>query len=257
MGVPGLPQLNIPGMSAQSANPFSMSAMSGGGSPFSGFGAGNSGMPSFGMPGMGMPGMQSMGGMGSLGLSSEITGLMSMLGTMMAGIGALISALLMGIMSGSISGKAPAGSGSAAGAPMASQGGSGSPASSASSTGSSSGTQPIAAGRNPDGSNVRATQTLEDYKKRFGVTNLGIWGDEAHQKTKSDHNTGDAVDLGVSSIEQGNQVRDALLQEAQARGIKYIIFNRQIWSAERSNEGWRPYDGSNPHTGHVHVSFNA
>jgi hypothetical protein len=98
---------------------------------------------------------------------------------------------------------------------------------------------------------------MKDYKQRFGVTNLGIWGDEAHKKTKSDHNTGDAADLGISSISQGQQVADALLQEAEARGIKYIIFNRKIWSVERKNEGWRPYTGSNPHTDHVHASFYA
>ncbi len=118
-------------------------------------------------------------------------------------------------------------------------------------------TQPIAEGRNADGSNVRATQTLEDYQERFGVSNLGIWGDEAHKKRKSDHNTGDALDLGVSSIDQGQSVADALVSEAQARGIKYIIFNHQIWSTERQGEGWRPYTGSNPHTTHVHTSFNA
>lgn len=116
-------------------------------------------------------------------------------------------------------------------------------------------TQPIAKGRNKDGSNVRATKTMEDYKKRFGVTNLGIWGDEAHKKTKSDHNSGDAADLGISSIEQGKPVADALIKEAEARGVKYIIFNRKIWSVDRKNEGWRPYSGKDPHTNHVHVSF--
>lgn len=118
-------------------------------------------------------------------------------------------------------------------------------------------TKPIASGRNTDGSNVRATETLADYEKRFQVTNSGIWGDKAHQARKSDHNTGDAVDLGVKSLDQGQQVADSLLNEAEARGVKYIIFNHKIWSSERKDEGWRPYKGDNPHTGHVHVSFDA
>lgn len=253
MGIPGLPQLNIPGMGSGSSGTGALNAGGlGGGSDLFSMGGGG-GLTSFGLPGMGSPAAAgNMNNIGSIpGISSEITGLVSMLGTMMGGLMTMIAALLAGIANGSISGTAPPGSGGGAGATQTSQGGGGS------SGAGSSGTQPIGAGRNSDGSNVRATQTLEDYKERFGVTNLGIWGDEAHQKRKSDHNTGDAVDLGVSSIDQGNQVRDALLQEAEARGIKYIIFNRQIWSAERSDEGWRPYTGSNAHTSHVHVSFNA
>ena len=34
----------------------------------------------------------------------------------------------------------------------------------------------------------------------------------------------------------------------------YVIFNRRIISTDRLAAGWRPYDGVNPHTTHVHVS---
>lgn len=34
----------------------------------------------------------------------------------------------------------------------------------------------------------------------------------------------------------------------------YVIYNRRIISTARLSAGWRPYDGVNPHTTHVHVS---
>ncbi|MEV6301790.1 VCBS repeat-containing protein [Actinoplanes sp. NPDC051861] len=39
-------------------------------------------------------------------------------------------------------------------------------------------------------------------------------------------------------------------------GVMYIIWNRRIISAERINEGWRPYTESNPHTDHIHISLS-
>jgi hypothetical protein len=63
--------------------------------------------------------------------------------------------------------------------------------------------------------------------------------------------------VGVSSIGEGNNiVRDVIAGNGNGpyRGyVKYIIFNRQIWNP---SQGTRPYSGSNPHTTHVHVSFN-
>jgi hypothetical protein len=42
---------------------------------------------------------------------------------------------------------------------------------------------------------------------------------------------------------------------ARRLGIMYIIWNRRIWSAARQDEGWRDYNGDNPHTDHIHFSF--
>ena len=111
-----------------------------------------------------------------------------------------------------------------------------------------------------DGINPFALSTFEDVSKEFkGVANLGYWGDKSHKARKSDHNLGDAVDLGIKDIETGNNIASKLVQEANDRNIKYIIFNRQIWNAK---DGWKTYtpnksNGNNPHTDHVHVSFNA
>ena len=106
------------------------------------------------------------------------------------------------------------------------------------------------------GVNPLVLKTQKDIFKQFSdVTNLGIWGDKAHQKRKSDHNTGDAQDFGIKDIESGNAIANKLIAEAKERGIKYIVFNNKIWNPSISNE-WRPYRGSNPHKTHVHVSYN-
>ena len=111
-------------------------------------------------------------------------------------------------------------------------------------------------GSKSSGANPIAEQTWNDISSDFkGVKHLGIWGDKRHQKTKSDHNTGDALDIGIVDLDQGSKIAQKLLQEANDRNIKYVIFNKQIWNPSISNE-WRPYKGDNPHTSHVHVSFN-
>jgi hypothetical protein len=106
------------------------------------------------------------------------------------------------------------------------------------------------------GANPVAEQTWEEVSSQFeGVKNLGIWGDKRHQKTKSDHNSGDALDIGINDPGQGEQIAQKLIKEAQDKNIKYIIWNKQIWNPSVS-DSWRPYNGDNPHTSHVHVSFN-
>lgn len=123
------------------------------------------------------------------------------------------------------------------------------------SSGSTSSASPTSA-RKSSGANPIAEQTWEEISSEFeGVKHLGIWGDKRHQKTKSDHNTGDALDIGIKSKEQGEQIAQKLLKEAADRNIKYVIWNRQIWNPSVSNQ-WRPYNGDNPHDTHVHVSFN-
>lgn len=106
------------------------------------------------------------------------------------------------------------------------------------------------------GVNPLAKSTWQDVSSQYpGVKFLGIWGDKRHQKTDSDHNTGDALDIGITGVDQGNQIAQRMIKEAADRNVKYIIWNRQIWNPSESNS-WRPYKGKNPHTTHVHVSFN-
>ena len=115
----------------------------------------------------------------------------------------------------------------------------------------SSGSSSSSSGTNPE-----ALETWDDISTEFrGVENLGIWGDKKHRARKSDHNSGDALDIGITSPEQGTQIAQKLIKEAQDRNISYIIWNKQIWNPSVSND-WRPYSGENDHTSHVHVSFN-
>ena len=106
----------------------------------------------------------------------------------------------------------------------------------------------------PPGENPMARKTFRDFQTEFsGITNMGIWGDARHKEKKSDHNTADALDIGIKNVDQGNQVVQKLIKEAKDRNIKYIIFNSRIWDAKSNT--WSAYYGDNPHKTHVHTSF--
>lgn len=78
----------------------------------------------------------------------------------------------------------------------------------------------------------------------------------------SDHNTGRAVDIMIpdykSNAALGQAIAEHLRANASRLGITYVIWNQQIWSVQRSREGWRrmPNRGSDNanHKNHVHVS---
>ncbi len=89
---------------------------------------------------------------------------------------------------------------------------------------------------------------------------------------RSEHKEGRALDymLNVENDNERGIANDILKwmlttdqygnKHAMARrlGIMYMIWNRQIWSANRASEGWRPYscDGSanDCHTNHIHFT---
>lgn len=103
----------------------------------------------------------------------------------------------------------------------------------------------------------------------------GSVGDDAHQDSQSDHNpdeTGNvpirdadkvnevhAIDVDIDlkvpglSMEKTVQFLLARCRSGAENRLRYIIFNRRIWSA--SND-WREqaYRGKNPHTEHAHFS---
>lgn len=82
----------------------------------------------------------------------------------------------------------------------------------------------------------------------------GIMGDASHQARKSDHNDGNAFDV-THDPDNGCDGETIAALAQQDRRTKYVIWNKQIWSVARQSEGWRPYDGANPHTHHCHVSI--
>jgi hypothetical protein len=71
----------------------------------------------------------------------------------------------------------------------------------------------------------------------------------------SDHNTGLAVDL---THDPKNGIDCAVIFEKlkDDKRVKYLIFNKKIWSKERAKEGNRKYSGSNGHVHHLHISIN-
>lgn len=88
----------------------------------------------------------------------------------------------------------------------------------------------------------------------------GICGDPAHQARVSDHNSGDAVDPtndprnGFDAHAHADMLRIRVLA-GQAPWVKYIISNARIFNPSVSPD-WRRYRGSNPHTGHAHISIH-
>ena len=102
-------------------------------------------------------------------------------------------------------------------------------------------------------------QALRDATARWGSRSRasdGIMGDARHQKRKSDHNLGNAFDLthdpanGVDC----EQLSRLVIDDPR---VTYVIWNKQIYNRARASEGWRAYNGPNPHTHHMHVSINA
>lgn len=95
---------------------------------------------------------------------------------------------------------------------------------------------------------------------RSKVSDGGI-GDAAHSSRTSDHNpiagTGQVCARDFTHDPAGgldcHVLAVALVKSGDAR-IKYIIWNRRIWTL---NLGWQPYGGDNPHTKHLHLSVRS
>ena len=80
-----------------------------------------------------------------------------------------------------------------------------------------------------------------------------------------DHQTGRAIDAMTTDMAVGTKIAEWAKANASALGIKYIIWDEQIWSQERAAEGWRQCgtaeascysgpDDTQAHRDHVHVS---
>lgn len=82
----------------------------------------------------------------------------------------------------------------------------------------------------------------------FGIKNIGGYATSGHIKN-SDHYTGKALDFMTYN---GQGLADYTVANAGSLGVKYVIWNRQIW---QPGSGWTKYTGTSPHTDHVHVSF--
>lgn len=101
------------------------------------------------------------------------------------------------------------------------------------------------------------TAKAADYwGSRYGILNIGGYREKG-SVPGSDHPKGRALDFMINNIKNGKATGTALandlIKNYKAWNIKYVIWNRYIWSPGR---GWRKYNGPSPHTDHVHASFN-
>jgi hypothetical protein len=88
----------------------------------------------------------------------------------------------------------------------------------------------------------------------------GTIGDRAHASRASDHNPrGGIVHAWDCTHHPGvwdaHSFADRLLRSRDPR-IKYLISNRRIGSAKHGWK-WARYTGSNPHSGHLHISIHS
>lgn len=94
----------------------------------------------------------------------------------------------------------------------------------------------------------------------------GTIGDAAHAQTNSDHNPRLIAGAGTTPVvTAGDFTHDPqhgadmaaiseALRRSRDRRIKYVIFNRRIFSATNTPWTWRTYSGASAHTEHMHVS---
>jgi hypothetical protein len=122
----------------------------------------------------------------------------------------------------------------------------------------------------------RMLHVYTEVGRVFGGWTWGItcWDPHAWNPT-SDHPLGRACDFTIGHIgrfpttEQrtvGWRLARWAQTNAAALGISYIIFDGHIWSATRSREGWRHYNGggiydptsvTGGHHDHAHISVTA
>jgi Bacterial SH3 domain len=73
-----------------------------------------------------------------------------------------------------------------------------------------------------------------------------------------DHSAGRALDIMVSSSSLGDAIAAFARENYQALGVSEVIWSQQIWTVERSSEGWRWMEDRGSatanHYDHVHVT---
>ena len=98
---------------------------------------------------------------------------------------------------------------------------------------------------------------LRDYAHSLGFGDAGIFNPRnvrGSTSTLSLHAEGRAVDLTPGSRGAGalTELVHRLVEQHQQLGVQQVIWQRSVWTVGR---GWRPYSGTDPHTGHAHVEL--
>lgn len=102
------------------------------------------------------------------------------------------------------------------------------------------------------GISSNAAKAADYFGSKYGIKSIGGYRSKG-SVPGSDHPKGLALDYMTNNKKQGTALANDVIQNYKAWNVKYVIWNRYIWSPSR---GWRKYNGPSPHTDHVHVSFN-
>lgn len=89
-----------------------------------------------------------------------------------------------------------------------------------------------------------------------GTKSMGIYNcrNVRGGTTLSLHGEGRAIDIGAS-FSTMKQLAQWCVDYSGWYGIQEVIFNKKIWSSNKAYSGWRNYNGTNPHTDHVHIGL--
>jgi hypothetical protein len=106
------------------------------------------------------------------------------------------------------------------------------------------------------GVTANTAKAADYWGSKYGIKIIGGYREHG-SVPDSDHPKGRALDYMINNIKDGHKVGTALandlIKNYKSWNIKYVIWNRYIWSP---GKGWRKYNGPSPHTDHVHASFN-
>ncbi len=110
----------------------------------------------------------------------------------------------------------------------------------------------------------QTTTVANSIGPMFAIKTIGGYrAPGAEQYDPNGHPAGLALDFMTNDIPDskntGDRIAKYLQDHAAELGVKYVIWQQQIWSVDRADEGWRPMaDRGSPtqnHMDHVHLSL--
>lgn len=124
-----------------------------------------------------------------------------------------------------------------------------------------------AGGANCGGGLLAGTREVGDFVRAnfAGTTSYGGYAcrpNTANTSQLSVHGTGRAIDImiplkgGDANNAVGDRIANFLVQNAEAIGVQFVIWDRNSWGASRSQPKLRAYTGPHAHTDHIHVELS-
>lgn len=108
-------------------------------------------------------------------------------------------------------------------------------------------------GLNVQGAQADTVAVAAAVQQAFGITDIGMYrGADGY----NEHSSGEAADIMVGTDNPiGYQIKDYVLQNADAFGVQYAIWQNKMWypGGGVQDYGADPNDVNNSHRNHVHV----